>query len=331
MRQTLSKGAFAAAAATGILSLYGSPALADADASGVAKDSPGVLSGNTVQVPVDAPVNLCGNTVNVIAALNESFGNACRNNSYGSKGSGAQASGIAKGSPGVGSGNVVQAPVDVPLNVCGNSVDGLAVFNEAAKNDCENNSYGGGYGGGYGHDDETTKPGEERTPPVKEERPTPHDKEKPGSPTKPRGGERDAVHHAGGDRPAASAGRDRQWGTGGRLGRQRRPDGRRCDAVPPRPHQLVALAVTGCGRDPSGTRTPPRTGACHHPRQSQPVRGRTRYGPAGGASPAAPSPTAPWSRPQGSGPPGQHDPHPPSTTVRGVSPLAPRGGGHGSR
>ncbi|MGA5898052.1 chaplin [Streptomyces venetus] len=186
MRQTLSKGAFAAAAATGILSLYGSPALADSDASGVAKDSPGALSGNTVQVPVDVPINLCGNTVNVIAALNESFGNACRNDSHGSKGYGAEASGIAKGSPGVGSGNVVQVPVDVPLNVCGNSVDGLALFNEAAKNDCENGSYGGDHGGGYGHEDETTKPGEERTPPVKEERPTPHDKEKPGSSTTPR-------------------------------------------------------------------------------------------------------------------------------------------------
>ncbi|GAA4294478.1 LAXTG-anchored chaplin ChpA [Streptomyces venetus] len=186
MRQTLSKGAFAAAAATGILSLYGSPALADSDASGVAKDSPGVLSGNNVQVPVDVPINLCGNTVNVIAALNESFGNACRNDSHGSKGYGAEASGIAKGSPGVGSGNVVQVPVDAPLNVCGNSVDGLALFNEAAKNDCENGSYGDDHGGGYGHEDETTKPGEERTPPVKEERPTPHDKEKPGSSTTPR-------------------------------------------------------------------------------------------------------------------------------------------------
>ncbi|MBR8641772.1 chaplin [Streptomyces tuirus] len=184
MRQTLSKGAFAAAAATGILSLYGSPALADSDASGVAKDSPGVLSGNTVQVPIDAPVNLCGNTVDVLAALNESFGNACGNTSYKSKGgSGVEASAIAKGSPGVGSGNIVQLPVDAPVNACGNSVDGLALFNESSENSCHN----GSYGGGYGHeDDDSSKPGEEqdRTPPAKE-RPTPHDEEKPDSPLAP--------------------------------------------------------------------------------------------------------------------------------------------------
>ncbi|MFJ4537627.1 chaplin [Streptomyces tibetensis] len=148
MRQTLSKGAFAAAAATGILSLYGSPALADSDASGVAKDSPGVLSGNSVQVPVEVPVNLCGNTVNVLAALNTAFGNSCRNISHKSSGheSGADASAVVKGSPGVGSGNNVQVPLDVPVNVCGNSVDGGALFNDALENDCENGSYGGGYG-----------------------------------------------------------------------------------------------------------------------------------------------------------------------------------------
>ncbi|MFF5704567.1 chaplin [Streptomyces sp. NPDC012794] len=56
-----------------------SPAMADADASGVAKDSPGVLSGNLVQVPVHVPVNVCGNTVNIIALLNPAFGNTCVN------------------------------------------------------------------------------------------------------------------------------------------------------------------------------------------------------------------------------------------------------------
>jgi hypothetical protein len=184
MRQTLSKGAFAAAAATGILSLYGSPALADSDASGVAKDSPGALSGNTVQVPVDVPINLCGNTVNVLAALNESFGNVCRNSSHKGKGSGADASGVAKGSPGVGSGNVVQVPVDVPVNACGNNVDGLGLFNEAAENSCHNGSYGGS--GGYGGEDDTEKPSDEdRTVPPAKDRPTPHDEETPDSPPAP--------------------------------------------------------------------------------------------------------------------------------------------------
>ncbi len=74
---------FAAAAATGILSLYGSPALADTDATAVAKDSPGVLAGNTVQVPIEVPVNVCGNSVAVIAAFNTAIGNSCENTTYG--------------------------------------------------------------------------------------------------------------------------------------------------------------------------------------------------------------------------------------------------------
>ncbi|MFD4608328.1 chaplin [Streptomyces sp. NPDC058440] len=81
MRQTLSRGVFAAAAATSMLTLYGSPALADSHADGAAANSPGVLSGNVVQVPVHVPVNVCGNTVNVVALLNPAFGNHCANGS----------------------------------------------------------------------------------------------------------------------------------------------------------------------------------------------------------------------------------------------------------
>ncbi|MFE7229696.1 chaplin [Streptomyces sp. NPDC001231] len=81
MRQTLSRGVFAAAAATSMLTLCGSSALADSQADGVASDSPGVLSGNTIQAPVSVPVNVCGNTVDVVAVLNPAFGNGCANGS----------------------------------------------------------------------------------------------------------------------------------------------------------------------------------------------------------------------------------------------------------
>ncbi|MEU8588053.1 chaplin [Streptomyces sp. NPDC048664] len=81
MRQTLSRGMVAAAAATGILSLCGSPVFADSSADGTATGSPGVASGNTIQVPLDLPVNLCGNTINVLGALNPASGNACGNGS----------------------------------------------------------------------------------------------------------------------------------------------------------------------------------------------------------------------------------------------------------
>ncbi len=127
---------FAAAAATGILSLYGTPALADSFAGGGAEDSPGVLSGNNVQVPVHVPVNACGNTATAVGAFNGAYDNTCVNDSTGH--GGAHADGRAKGSPGVLSGNNVQAPVHVPVNACGNSINGAAAFNEASGNTCAN-------------------------------------------------------------------------------------------------------------------------------------------------------------------------------------------------
>ncbi|SEQ62207.1 Small secreted domain [Streptomyces sp. yr375] len=47
---------------------------------------------------------------------------------------GATALGEAKGSPGVVSGNLVQAPVHVPVNVVGNSVNVIGVLNPAFGN-----------------------------------------------------------------------------------------------------------------------------------------------------------------------------------------------------
>ncbi|WP_272922502.1 chaplin [Streptomyces sp. SID5785] len=51
--------------------------------------------------------------------------------------SGAQ--GAAVGSPGVLSGNVVQVPVHVPVNVCGNTVNVIGLLNPAFGNTCVNN------------------------------------------------------------------------------------------------------------------------------------------------------------------------------------------------
>ncbi|MFJ8751810.1 chaplin [Streptomyces sp. NPDC102441] len=166
MRQVLNKSMIVMAAASGILTAAGGYAHADASADGVAANSPGVGSGNAVQVPVHVPVNLCGNTVDVIALLNPAFGNTCANvssgdqhddaygdDAYGSddngayggghgshQGSGASADGQAVGSPGVLSGNLVQAPVDVPVNACGNSVDVVGLLNPAFGNTCANDS-----------------------------------------------------------------------------------------------------------------------------------------------------------------------------------------------
>src|SRR5689334_20588108 len=50
------------------------------------------------------------------------------------------ATGAVIGSPGVLSGNLVQVPVDVPVNVCGNTINIIALLNPAVGNSCTNGS-----------------------------------------------------------------------------------------------------------------------------------------------------------------------------------------------
>ncbi|QJT00671.1 chaplin [Streptomyces asoensis] len=198
MRQVTRKSLMTVAAATGVIAAAGGYAHADSGANGIATDSPGVLSGNSVQAPVNVPVNVCGNTIDVVGALNPTFGNSCANKgggarsggygdqrggghggghgdhqgggygdhqggggrggnhggnhgggnhggSHGGSGAhggsgGAHAGGHTGGSPGVGSGNHVQAPIDVPVNVCGNSIDVVGILNPSFGNDCANDS-----------------------------------------------------------------------------------------------------------------------------------------------------------------------------------------------
>ncbi|MFD4654633.1 chaplin [Kitasatospora sp. NPDC058444] len=50
----------------------------------------------------------------------------------------AGAQGVAAGSPGVVSGNLIQVPVHVPVNVCGNTIDIVGLLNPAFGNKCAN-------------------------------------------------------------------------------------------------------------------------------------------------------------------------------------------------
>ncbi|WP_371670409.1 chaplin [Streptomyces sp. NBC_00289] len=120
-----------------------------ADAAGTAAGSPGVLSGNNVQVPLSVPVNLCGNTVDVVGLLNPAMGNVCKNNDAvkadgAESGGGSDSSGEASAdsrvadSPGLISGNGLQLPIDLPLNVSGNSVNAVGVGNPAIGNQSVN-------------------------------------------------------------------------------------------------------------------------------------------------------------------------------------------------
>lgn len=171
MDRVARKGLVTAMVAGGVLASAGY-AQADAAAGGETAGSPGVLSGNSVQVPVHVPVNVCGNTIDVAGLLNPASGNACANTSDtaacppgspdqaqpaqqadaprkgrhagaaadetaalpGTPPAGAHASGAAHRSPGLLSGNQVQLPVDLPVNVVGNSVNVVGVGNPASGN-----------------------------------------------------------------------------------------------------------------------------------------------------------------------------------------------------
>lgn len=141
MRQVTRKGLITAAAAGGVLATFsGGTAFADQGVQGSAGNSPGAISGNNVQAPVNAPITVCGNTVNVIGVLNPASGASCQN------GGTSRVSGTAQNSPGVGSGNNVEVPINAPVDVCGNSASVIGVGNSAAGAEC---------------DGETTPPGDD--------------------------------------------------------------------------------------------------------------------------------------------------------------------------
>ncbi|MBL1084611.1 chaplin [Streptomyces actinomycinicus] len=147
MRRATRNGVIAVAAASGAMAvaLPVSAAFAadGAGAEGSAAGSPGLLSGNGIQLPVHVPVNVCGNTVNVVGLLNPAAGNACANTGPAKDGKtagpgGASARGDVTDSPGVVSGNGIQLPVHLPVNVTGNSVDVVGVGNPAEGNHSSN-------------------------------------------------------------------------------------------------------------------------------------------------------------------------------------------------
>ncbi|MEV4336800.1 chaplin [Streptomyces sp. NPDC049590] len=120
-----------------------------AGARGAAAGSPGLVSGNGIQLPVHVPVNACGNTVDIVGLLNPAAGNTCANTvgaradgagrgTAASHSGGASAHGGTPDSPGAVSGNGVQLPVDLPVNITGNSVDVVGVGNPVFGNQAVN-------------------------------------------------------------------------------------------------------------------------------------------------------------------------------------------------
>lgn len=209
MRQVTRKGLITVAAATGVLAISGGYAQADSGARGGASDSPGVASGNSIQLPIDVPLNVCGNSVNVVGVLNPAAGNNCVNTSddggsgsHKPSGGGSWADGHSSDSPGVASGNDIQLPVDVPVNVCGNSVTLGGLGNATGGNDCGNDS------------GEGTPPGSEK-PPTKPEQPPggPEKPETPGKPGKPGQPEQPGKPGTPGEKPVDDRAMPNQPGT----------------------------------------------------------------------------------------------------------------------
>ncbi|MGY1434545.1 chaplin [Streptomyces reniochalinae] len=226
MRQGTRKGLITMAAAGGLFAMSGGTAFADAGAQGDSANSPGVLSGNTFQAPVNVTVNICGNTVSVIGLLNPASGNGCAGlgsgsggpggdsgahegqpsgqspqggrgdqvTGGGSGGNGSHAGGSSQGSPGVGSGNDVQVPVDVPVDVCGNTVDVGGILDPAHGNGCAAPEAPGPVDPGYPEQpEEPGKPGEPEKPhhPENPGHPgNPGEPEQPGQPDEPGGPDR---------------------------------------------------------------------------------------------------------------------------------------------
>jgi hypothetical protein len=114
---------------------------AGSTANGSATRSPGVGSGNLIEIPVSIPVNVCGNSVSGVGVGDSASNNHCSNGGSSNGGSGSTANGGSSNSPGVGSGNTVQAPVSVPVNACGNDVSVIGILDSATGNTCVN---GGG-------------------------------------------------------------------------------------------------------------------------------------------------------------------------------------------
>ena len=140
MKRVTRNSAIAVVAASGAMAMAVT-AHADSTADGSAAKSPGVISGNTLQLPVHLPVNVCGNTVNVVGLLNPAAGNTCANKGGGTgKSGGATAEGVTQDSPGVISGNGVQLPVHLPVNVSGNTVNAGGVLNPVFGNTSGNTS-----------------------------------------------------------------------------------------------------------------------------------------------------------------------------------------------
>jgi ChpA-C len=103
----------------------------------------GILNGAQIYAPISLPVNLAGNSIAVLGQSNAAA--AAHNES--AHGDGLDQT--SKGNNGIGNGLQVAAPINAPINVCGNA---LSIVGQATAAASCTNGHGGVQGdGGHGH------------------------------------------------------------------------------------------------------------------------------------------------------------------------------------
>jgi LPXTG-motif cell wall-anchored protein len=88
-----------------------------------------ILGGNQINAPINVPVNVCGNAV----ALLGLSAAGCQGGASVSGHSGNSDRWSTSGDGSIGGGNQVNAPVNVPVNVCGNSVAAAGIAGAGCK------------------------------------------------------------------------------------------------------------------------------------------------------------------------------------------------------
>ncbi|MGH6656763.1 MAG: chaplin family protein [Actinocrinis sp.] len=109
-------------------------------ATAVTDHSGGLLSGNTVQAPVNVPLNACGNQANVIALKDKVSGTDCTTGGPGNGQAASSATAVTVNSGGIGSGMILQTPINVPVNACGNQATVIGALNRVGGVTCSTGS-----------------------------------------------------------------------------------------------------------------------------------------------------------------------------------------------
>jgi small secreted domain DUF320 len=146
MRVVYNLGALTA----GALLATGAAGAAHADTSMVSSDNVGVLNGTQALLPIQAPINLCGNAVAVAGVANA----GCKGGSAASldpEWTFDHFQMVSSDNAGIGNGTQVHAPIQAPVDVCGNAVAVAGVARAGCQGGADADIEGGHGKPGHGY------------------------------------------------------------------------------------------------------------------------------------------------------------------------------------